>query len=82
MNNLFVDRYAGLSIKKYIVERTTVRPDPVVGLEGCNVNTASLRLEYQLKKIFLPNRFAFDFICEMIENSAWYCSHKYPDEIS
>lgn len=82
MHNLFVDRYAGLSDQKYIVERTTFRPDPVAGLEDCNVNTAALRLEKQLNKIYLPNKFALDFICEMIESSIWFCSNKYPDEVS
>lgn len=82
MHNLFVDRYAGRSERIYIKERTTVRPDPIAGLEGCNLHTASFRLESQLKAIFLPNEFAFDFICEMIESSAWYCSRKYPDEVS
>lgn len=82
MNNPFVDRYAGLSVRHYIQDRTIVRPDPIVCLDECNVNTAALRLEHRLKEIFLPNKFAFDFICEVIENSAWYCSQKYPDEIS
>lgn len=82
MNNPLIDRYAGLSDRKYIIEKTTVRPSPVIGLETCNVNTAALRLKHQLEQIFIPNEFATNFMAEMIESSAWFCSLKYPDEIS